>query len=145
MTVTMADVMRACNNFFERGYIDGTFCVSGGEMPVPQVADGSIVAVTGSAMNDGVYTVASGKIKTQYGAETFEGRVWLLKPPADFVSMCEEINAYNASHGDGGVISESFGNYSATYGSKNGMPVDWQGVFASQLLPHRRMVTEVRL
>lgn len=48
--------------------------------------------------------------------------------------------------GDGLAVKESFGAYSrelATDGT--GQPATWQAHFARQLLPYRRMYTEVAL
>lgn len=139
MAVTVESVMRCVRNFFEKGYMDGTFTVSGGQI-TPCVPPGVWYAVEGSSANDGVYSPR----ETMDGAEeTFTGRVWLLAPPRAFLRLCEEISEYDRKNPAGAMQSESFGNYSYTRaGGQNGVQT-WQEAYAAQLVPYRRMFTEV--
>lgn len=139
MAVSMAAVMRHVRNYFERGYIDGTFTVSGGMLtPAPQTP---YFAVQGSLGYDGVYSVFEGLPENM--PETFTGRVWLLHPPDDFVSLCEQISAYDDKNPVGALQSETFGEYSYTRYNGYSGPQTWQTAFAAYLTPYRRMFTEV--
>lgn len=145
MAVTIADVMRACRNFFVFAYTDDEYTVKDGAFPYDHAPDGCYVAVTGSLMNDCVTTVQGGQISTGGADEVFKGRVYILHPPKDFIDLCAEIAAYDAKQGASDIVTESFGNYSSTRATVNGAPVGWMGAFSSRLLPYRRMFSEVRL
>jgi hypothetical protein len=75
--------------------------------------------------------------------EEFDGRVWLLKPPADFLDLCAEISAYDDKNPAGAYAQESFGGYS--YSRRNaGGSTAWQDVFAGRLASYRgKMFSEV--
>lgn len=138
MAVSIAAVMRHVRNFFERGCIEGEFTVSGGVLtPAPRAP---YVAIEGSAFNDGVYRIDELK-KDQ--DETFIGRVWCLHPPEDFVSLCKEIATFDEKNPAGSMQSETFGEYSYNRATANGNVQGWQMAFAQQLIPYRRMFTEV--
>lgn len=138
MKVSIAAVMRHVRNYFERGFIDGEFTVSGGVLtPMPRAP---YVAISGSVWHDGVFRVDQLRETPE---ETFTGRVWALHPPDDFVQLCEEIAAYDEKNPAGALQSESFGEYSYTRASGQSGVIGWQGVFAQRLTPYRRMFTEV--
>lgn len=138
MAVSIAAVMRHVRNYFERGFIDGEFTVSGGVLtPAPRAP---YVAISGSVWHDGVFRVDQLR---EHPEETFTGRVWALHPPDDFVQLCEEIAAYDEKNPAGAMQSESFGEYSYTrMGGADGAP-GWIRVFSNKLHPYRRMFTEV--
>lgn len=136
MTTTIAAVMRHCNNFFEREAVEGDFVISDDGVLSPAV-DAPYIAITGSAYHDGVHlagNVPSGP------EDSFHGTVWKLYPPADFIALCGEIEAFMAKYPTGAPVSEAFGGYSVSYGNSR---ETWQGAFALALRPYRRMFTEV--
>ncbi len=143
MAVSVADVMRQISNYFEVGCISGRIAISGGAVaPVPQ---SPWVCVKGSWMHDGVYQVVDGKLDKLPGLlpdEEFEGRVWLLKPPADFLALCDEISAYDDKNPVGAYLKESFGGYSYMRRQVTGSAA-WEDVFAGRLAAFRRPFTEV--
>lgn len=140
MAVSIAAVMRHVRNFFERGCIEGEFTVSGGVLnPMPKAP---YVAIEGSMYYDGVYR--SDELPNDKGeTEIFMGRVWALHPPEDFVSLCEEIAKFDEKNPTGSMQSETFGEYSYNRATVNGNVQGWQMAFAQQLIPYRRMFTEV--
>lgn len=147
MAVSIAAVMRRCRNYFETGYLDGAFRITGNALP--EVEGARYVYISGSHAHDGVWE-ACGPYLTGRSAEIFpndvdefDGRIWFLDPPADFLELCAEIAAYEAKNPVGALMSESFGNYSYTRAALNGS-VAWSDVFASQLAPYRHMYTEVK-
>lgn len=136
MAVTVAAVMRQVRNYFEGEPLEGDFTITGnGLSPAP---DASWVAIRGSKHHDGVYQLQGGVIQGADSAtdETFSGLVYPLYPPADFLRLCEEIAAYDASNPVGALQSESFGAYSYTRVNGKG---DWREAYSAYLAPYRRM------
>ena len=102
----------------------------------------------GSRLNDGVHKKKNGAF--QLVDESFHGGIWVMSPPADFLALVAEIEAWQAKYG--GVSSEnmspfqseSFGGYSyskSSGGSASGggssVPT-WQSTYASRLNMYRR-------
>ena len=145
MAVSVAAVMRQCRNFFQTGYVDGTFSITGNRLPVD---DAPWVYVSGSAYHDGVWKLADGYLTGRdvdgLPDETFTGRVWILNPPADFLDLCAEIVDYEKKNPLGAYVSESFGAYSYTRNYRAGMDQSWAAMFSAQLAPYRKMYTEVQ-
>lgn len=143
MAVTVADVMRQCRNFFETGWADGTFDISGNALP--EFEDGFIY-ISGSRYHDGVWYVSGGYLTGRdvggIPDESFTGRVWVLSPPLDFLDTVKAIQEYDEKNPVGAYQSESFGGYSYTRGG-NGNGGGWRETFADALTPYRRMFTEV--
>lgn len=142
MAVSVAAVMRHINNYFQVGSISGMIVISGNAIvPAPE---SPWCYVSGSWLHDGVWQVLGGKLQSMPGDlpdEEFDGRVWLLKPPADFLTLCEEISQYDDKNPVGAYTSEKFGGYSYT---RAGEVKSWMTAFAEKLWPYRRMYTEVR-
>lgn len=125
MTAIIDSLCRELRNFFIRGEVDGTFTISGGAL-LPGSApggsaddlplhDGQYYYIGGSLFNDGVHRWP----EEQLVDETFDGYIWLMAPPRDFLALAEDIAAYRAridelSAAGGGFRSESFGDYSYT-------------------------------
>lgn len=143
MAVSVAAVMRQINNYFQVGSISGRIAISGNAIvPAPE---SPWCYVSGSWMHDGAWQVTGGVLQDMDGAlpdEEFDGRVWLLKPPPDFLALCEEISRYDDKNPIGAYQQESFGGYSYVRSQAGGSKA-WQDVFAGRLAPYRRMTTEV--
>lgn len=141
MAATIGSVMRHCRNYFEAGYLDGTFAIRNGSIDHPALTDGRYIAIQGSARNDGVHRIGTDALVT----EDFTGRVWVLSPPAAFVDLCGQIAEYDAKNPAGALQSESFGNYSYTRAgdSATGGAATWQTAFARQLADYQRITSEV--
>lgn len=141
MAVSVADVMRQVNNIFWQEYIDGTFSIEGNVLS--DVPPYPWVCITGSMRHDGIYRMHGNALEcvSDYlGNEEFTGRVWLLKPPAGFLSLCDEIAAFDAKCSVG-VVSESFGGYSRT--NADWASRGWQNVFSARLSQYRKPFAEV--
>lgn len=151
MSVSVASVMRYCRNYFESGYIDGTFRITGNALT--DVGDGvNWVYISGSMMHDGAWRICNGYLTGRdisgLSDEEFSGRVWLLAPPTDFLELCKAISEYEERNPLGSLMSETFGEYSytrSTYarGNTSGR-IDWQNIFDLQIAPYVHMYTEVR-
>lgn len=90
----------------------------------------------------------------EYGKDTlddkdeFEGRVWIMDIPADFMSLVTEISAWQTKYGAAGSASmspfnsESFGGYSYTKGSTSGSAgtaACWQDAYGSRLARYKKV------
>lgn len=116
--MTVGDLCAECRNWFVRNVIRGRFEISEG---VLRAADGEVdltagtyVRLIGSRFNDGVWPLPASGLHD----EVFDGAVWLMAPPPDFVALCGEIDRWQARAA--GALeealaspyrSESFGGY----------------------------------
>ena len=147
MAVSVAAVMRHCRNFFEVGYLDGTFRITGNALP--DAKDAHYVYISGSLYHDGVWEICNGYLtgKSIEGLEDeeFDGRVWLLAPPIDFLETVKQMQAYEEKNPISALASETFGGYSRTWAT-GGKPSDRSAmaVFRDSLAPYIRMYTEVK-
>lgn len=148
MAVSVAAVMRHCRNFFEVGYIDGIFRITGNALS--DVGDGvHWVYISGSMMHDGVWEICDGYLTGRdisgLHDEEFDGRVWLLAPPVDFLETVRTMREYEEKNPVSALTSETFGGYSRTWAT-GGKPSAMTGfaVFRDQLTPYIRMFTEVK-
>ena len=142
MTDTIAAVMQEVHNFFERGSISDSISISGGVVS-PDIKT-AYVYIKGSSYHDGLWEVAaSSLVGDSFPAETFDGCVWLLCPPRDFLALCQQVAEFEAKTPVGALQSESLEGYSYTSANgKNGV-LTWQEAFAGKLRHYRRMFTEV--
>lgn len=142
MTDTIAAVMRHVRNYFVRKRIEGEITVTGGVVS-PRVS-APYVYIAGSDTLDGVHAVQDSTIATER-SETFDGMLWLLYPPGDFLALCREIEQYIAACPVNGLQSETLNEYSYTRasGASGHGVMTWEEAFSSRLLPYRRMFSEV--
>lgn len=150
MAVSVMQVMRSVRNFFNRkgeAPLVGVFSIVNNVIsPDPNAP---YVAITGSRLHNGVYACFPGGSlggipEGKRASETFEGKIWLLYPPDDFLALCEKISAYDDKVPIGTARTESFGDYSIARGTNGaGGIATWQEAFASQLREWRKMFTEV--
>lgn len=146
MSVSVAAVMRQCRNYFETGYIDGTFRITGNALSGAEGAHW--VYISGSAFHSGVWEVCDGYLtgRSVEGLhdEEFEGRVWFLDPPEEFLELCKTIKTYEEKNPVGAFVQERFGEYSYMRGQMGkAADMGWQSAFAPALTEYRRMFTEV--
>lgn len=147
MTITVSDLMRETRNFFPAAWLDAAWTLHSGVLsPDGGLRPGDWIALTGSLHSDGVYQLDQhGRLPTAHD-ESWQGRVWLLRPTADFLALSEQIAVWAAAQGNASAVKESFGAYSRELATgSTGRPITWQEHFARQLLPFRRMYTEVAL
>ena len=103
---------------------------------------GQYFRIMGSVLNDGVYQYGNCSLRD----ETFDGAVWAMAVPAEFLRLEEEIKAWRTQYENAAnspFQSESFAGYSYTKSSANGNSggsvAGWQGVFASRLNKWRKL------
>ena len=138
------------HNFFYGDRYAGTFTISGGTLEVPGLLNGQYFRICGSRLNDGVYvypaTPEPGKPPI-LADETFDGVIWDMRPPKSFLTLAEEIEAWQTKYGAvtaGPYQSESFNGYSYSKGSTldssgKSVPVTWQTTFGSRLNQWRKL------
>jgi hypothetical protein len=146
MSVSVAAVMRHCRNYFETGYLDGTFRITGNALSA-DTGGVHFVYISGSLMHDGVWEMCDGYLtgRSVEGMhdEEFTGRVWLLAPPVDFLELCKIISDYEEKNPVTALSSESFGGYSRTWNAEQ-IGKGWSVAFNASLIPYRHMFTEVQ-
>lgn len=151
----MEEICQYIRNYFVDYYrgdvFRGRFSVENDEIirtdgtPLP-IAPGMYYRIRGSYLNDGVYLKGS-DIPSD---ESFDGEIWLMHPPASFLSLVEEIGAWNEvnaaidSPNMSPFTSESFGGYSYSKGGGNGQSgsgtaVTWHAQFATRLNAWRKV------
>lgn len=142
--MTMTQLCGRCKNYFLRDTDDihsGEFSITGGELsPLDFLVSGQYFRIVGSVLNDGVYQYPTAELQD----ETFDGAVWAMRVPPDFVALCEEITAFEEKleamrAQTGAYQSESFGGY--TYSLAADVPAalkEWQGSLRFRLTQYRR-------
>lgn len=140
-----------CRNFHRPDIYPGTYTITGGVMePLPDIPDGAYIRIVGSVFNDGVYQYPVSGLAD----ETFSGAVWLMNVPPDFVTLLDDINAWETANAEAvrnataevlssPYTSESFAGY--TYTKKTGfgdVATSWRDPrlgFASRLNMWRKI------
>ena len=131
------------HNFFYGDRYAGTFTIADGILTVDGLIDGQYFRICGSRLNDGVYRYGVDQLTD----ETFTGVVWDMRPPKSFLTLAEEIEAWQTKYGEatqGPYQSESFNGYSyskgsATDASGKSVPVTWQTTFGPYLNHWRKL------
>lgn len=119
----------------------GYFAVVDGSLTLNFLKTDQYFRIVGSLFNDGVY---------QYPAEgltdeDFYGEIWPMRPPKDFLRLCDEIAAWQEKNGQqmaSPFTSENIiGVYSYTKdaGAGGSSGSAWEHVFKSQLNRWRRL------
>lgn len=146
----LTQICQYLRNWFVRQQFSGTFVVEDGEI---KYADGTTLPllpeqyyrVIGSVFNDGVKQYC---VDTLRDEPTFEGAVWSMAVPPDFIELVAEIEKWcgdNAQALSSPYASESFGGYSYSLRSGGGSSgagdgaLSWQGQFSARLGPWRKI------
>ena len=140
----LEELMRECRNYFliPGGVHPDTYTIKGGSIALPFLRAGQYFRIVGSVLNDGVYQYGDCALRD----ETFDGAIWAMAVPAEFLRLEEEIKAWRTQYENAAnspFQSESFAGYSYTKSSANGNSggsvTGWQGVFASRLNKWRKL------
>ena len=134
-------------NYFDKAQpkFFGTIVIEDGKITnqnfLDAVKPNQYFRIVGSIFNDGVYCF---KEELELEDETFEGAIWLMAIPKDFLALAKEIEDWIEKYA--GAInspyqSESFGgySYSKASGKNGGGAVTWQDAFATKLNLYRRI------
>lgn len=129
----------------------GKFTIENGELTCEgeslNIQSNQYFRIVGSVFNDGVYKHGSEELTD----EIFEGAIWLMALPTEFVMLVADIKAWQTKYGgvDSQAMSpyqsESFGGYSyskisgsSSSNSESSVPT-WQGIFADRLRRYRKI------
>lgn len=154
----ISEVCHDIKNYFCYERIFGKFKIEGGvlrfldaDSAVPSnlgLQEGQYFRIANSVFNDGVWKYSSEGIEDLQD-ETFNGGVWLMKVPRDFLQLVADIEAWQEKYGgldsaaQSPFSSESFGGYSYSKasggGSGTGTAVTWKENFASRLNRWRKI------
>lgn len=150
----LQQVCESIHNYFIKTPICGEFTIADGTIsPALDLLDGQRFWITGSILNDGVYTYHADGIKNDDDAiavglhdESWAGTICALAVPPAVIALSAEIEAWVVANGAQSIspyVSENvIGVYSytkATGGSGAGGTVTWQDAFASQLNRWRKV------
>ena len=141
----LTEICAYLRNWFDRKKIYGSFVITGGQI---RNADGTALPlltnqyfrVIGSVFSDGVH-----KFPDALTDEEFNGAVWAMAVPPDFLALCEEIKTWcdtNAAAVTSPYQSESFAGYSYSLRSGGGSDdggTGWASIFADRLAPWRKI------
>lgn len=134
-------VMREVNNYFEGDVYNGHFIIENNSLVgAVDIKDGQYYRITGSMFNDGVFKHGQEDLID----EEFDGTVYGLYVPRNFLSLVNRINELNSEFGDvmnAPYSSESYANGSYSYTmSQSGPNVDWwRTKFAAELNRWRKV------
>lgn len=148
------EVCLEVRNFFDRNQpkIFGDIVISDGTITnadfLSDIQENQYFRIVDSVFNDGVYQYTD---KLKLTDEVFNGAIWLMRVPRDFLALVAEIEDWQAKNGgvDSTAMSpfnsESFGGYSYSKsggsasgdGSSSG-GASWQAAYATRLKAYRR-------
>lgn len=131
----LSEICREIRNWFDINRIYGTFIIKDGELQIDEglLQKRQYFRIVGSVFNDGVYQYPD----TSMTDETFEGAIWVMAIPEEFLQLANEIDAWCRDNSEllkSPYASESYGGYSYSRAtSASGRPANWQDTFASRL------------
>ena len=147
----LGEICADIKNFFT--YKDdihvGDFVIESGTISPALDIPTDYIRIVGSRLNDGVHK--RGENGFQLVDEAFHGAIWIMSPPADFLALAAEIEAWQDKNGgiDSAAMSpfnsESFGGYSysksggSAAGGSSSAGASWQSAFSTRLKIYRRI------
>lgn len=109
---------------------------------IPVLQNGQYFRIVGSVFNDGVHRNVSHDLTD----ETYNGALWAMAVPPDFLSLVGEIEKFQADYGaalSSPYSAESFGGYSyqkeAGGGAEGGESFSWRNAFGARLNKWRKV------
>lgn len=144
----MEAILKEVNNYFYKTVEYSKFEIRNNKIKVKgNYFPNQFIKVENSIMNDGIYKIISfenQEIEIENTIdEEFEGAIYGLAIPKDFIELIKEIEEYQKMNpiSKSNVISESYLNgYSYTMATNsNGQISGWQDVFKSKLDTYRRI------
>ena len=145
------------NNYFKLDEYAGTYTISGGMIsPIPALKEGQRFLISGSALNDGVYTYHLAGITNDDSTESanlqsedFTGTITGMGVPPSVIAIASEIGEWVEQYKDAlnspyysetviGVYSYQKAKSNSS-GSDDAGDVTWQSKFASRLKRWRKL------
>lgn len=141
------ELCQELKNYFDKGQpkFYGIINIENGHITDEEILEkikpGQYFRIIGSIFNDGVYCFNEELLLED---ESFDGTIWLMAIPKDFLMLAQEIEDWQEEYGkavSGPYQSESFGgySYSKASGKNGGGSYTWQDAFATRLNLYRRI------
>lgn len=92
--------------------------------------------------------IASIEIQDPTTDEEFQGSIYSLHVPHDFIELVQKIKVFSESKEgqQSNVVSQSFGIQSVSFGTtSNGTRAGWQSAFSTDLNKYRRMTADIEV
>ncbi len=144
METTINAMCGNIKNYFAVAKCEERFVIENGNITLPFLRENQYFRICESISNNGVHKYTN---DMQLVDEEFDGIIYALAIPKDFLLLAEEIDAYNKTEASKptGYASESFGGYS--YSKAGGGSVknvssnanQWEQIFASRLNRFRKV------
>lgn len=143
METTINAMCGNIKNYFAVAKYEERFVIENGNITLPFLRENQYFKICESVFNDGVHKYTE---DMQLVDEEFDGIIYTLAIPSEFLLLAEEIEAYNKTEGSkpSGYASESFDDYS--YSKAGGRSVNasananqWEQVFKSRLNRFRKV------
>lgn len=146
----ISQVCAHIHNYFETDEVTGQrliyparYTIENGSITLPFLADGQYFRIFGSRFNNGVHQYPATDLKD----ETFDGVVWEMRPPMEFLELVSEIDDWMEKYGDtmrNPYQSEDvIGVYRYTKMTSGKVTGDyiatWQNVYKDQLNEWRKL------
>lgn len=146
----ISQVCAHIHNYFETDEVTGQrliypgrYTIENGSITLPFLADGQYFRIFGSRFNNGVHQYPTTDLKD----ETFDGVIWEMRPPAEFLELVSEIGDWMEKYGDtmrNPYQSEDvIGVYRYTKMTSGKVTGDyiatWQNVYKDQLKEWRKL------
>lgn len=141
----MEELMNYCNNYFAIYGESGEHTLTENSVKINLKAyTGMFLLIRGSLYNDGLYEIidtSSEHLRVEsFISETFEGSVYLCKPPKAFIELSKKIDEYKANEKKDNITHETLGNYSYTKATNSkGAVLSWKDVFEEDLKIYKRL------
>ena len=139
-------ILHDINNYFVLKRYRGEYEITNGEIILPFLQEGQYFRINGSVFNDGVHRYPE---KSLINENKFEGEIWAMSIPAEFLDLVNDIEEWQKNYGsvaDSPYNSESFGGYSyskasgGNYGNNSAdNQLNWQSKFRSRLNRWRKI------
>ena len=147
----LQQIMENIHNYFIKERLEGKYEIVDGMISLP-LLDGQRFLISGSTLNDGVYTYHESEICNDDDTEavglhdeTFAGTICALAVPPAVIALSGEVNEWVAKNGE--IVNSPYSSenvlgvysYTKAEGTGAGGSVSWQDVFASQLNRWRKV------
>ena len=147
----LTEICAEIKNYFvydDNDRIFGDFAIVNGVIAPSIDFPTDYIRIVGSRKNDGVHKLSEHDLEDE---GTFNGAVWIMSPPKDFLTLASEIAEWQSKNGGASSVamspfqSESFGGYSyskgggsQSQGGGSSVPT-WQNTYRSRLDIYRRI------
>lgn len=153
MMILLTEICNDLKNYFppsskraDLSYIyRGNFTISDSSIaPLDFIKPNQYFRIVGSDMNEGVWQNNPENLKELIDEE-FDGAIWAMAVPRDFIALCEEIRKFNAKIDEMALIekgyaSESWGGYSYSLSSSAPAAMaEWQKRISRKLNMYRKI------